>query len=101
MKHLLILVGIFLLLLAPGDAFACTCANPLPPRKELKKARAVFVGEVLEVKELTSANKLAEGKFLFAVRFRVDQYWKGITTPEVTILTDMPLGDCGRLNFED
>lgn len=34
-----------------GKANACICSEPLPPRKALKEAKAVFVGEVTDVQE--------------------------------------------------
>ena len=90
-----------LLLSNHASAFVCSCADPLPPTKELKKASAVFVGTVIDRRELTPASGLTEGKYLFAVRFRVEHYWKGISSSEITIKTNIPLGDCAYLNFEE
>jgi hypothetical protein len=82
-------------------AFACSCADPLPPRKEMKKVRAVFTGEVIEVKELTHLGELTDDKYLYAMKFKVEKYWKGIKHPEIVVLTNLPLGDCGNLCFEE
>lgn len=88
------LAGVLLL----GDAatYACSCIDPPPPLKELKKARAVFVGEVVEVEERIDI----DDEYRYIVKFKVERYWKGVKQPEIVILSNLPLGDCGRLYFE-
>jgi hypothetical protein len=51
-------------------------------------AKAVFVGEVLEVRAATKA-ELEQYSNSFIVRMRVERYWKGIKSGEVTVETDM------------
>jgi hypothetical protein len=52
-------------------------------------AKAVFVGEVLEVRESKQTDEVTP----YAVRFRVERYWKGVETNEITVHTD--LHGCG------
>jgi hypothetical protein len=51
-------------------------------------AKAVFVGEVLEVRPATKAER-EEYSNLYIVRMRVERYWKGIKSGEITVQTDM------------
>ncbi len=51
-------------------------------------ARAVFVGEVLEVREATRSER-EEYSSPFIVRMRVERYWKGIKSGEINVETDM------------
>lgn len=87
MKHLA--CGIFLLsLITLGGpaAYSCECGVKGSPHKELGKARVVFVGEVVEVKEGVSGEPNL-------VKFRVERYWKGVKGEFITISS--PGGLCG------
>ncbi len=95
-----ILLASYLTLSIP-DSYACSCADPLPPRKEMKKARAVFIGEVIDVKIHTHPERLTDDNYLYAVTFKVEKYWKGVKNPEIVIKTNLPLGDCGLLDFQE
>ena len=64
--------SVALLLLSADAAFGCVCDTPAVP-EALKRANAVFVGEVVSI-----VNRRA--------RFRVEQSWKGITGPEVSLV---------------
>ena len=55
-------------------------------------AKAVFIGEVLEVRVATKAEREEYSNF-YIVRMRVERYWKGIKSREVTVETD--LTGCG------
>jgi hypothetical protein len=48
----------------------------------------VFIGEVLEVREATKAER-EQYSNSFVVRMRVERYWKGIKSAEVNVETDM------------
>ncbi len=85
---LVLLTNPFVLINTVG--YACSCADPLTPRREMKKARAVFAGEVIEIKEeLTQSKELTDAKYLCTVRFKVERYWKGINSPEIVVLTNL------------
>jgi len=55
-------------------------------------AKAVFIGEVLEVREATKEEREEYSNF-YVVRMRVQRYWKGIKSGEVSVETD--LTGCG------
>jgi len=53
-----------------------------------RHAKVVFVGEVLEIAN-TPKQELEAGATQYAVRFRVDRYWKGVKASELIVHTDM------------
>jgi hypothetical protein len=87
-----------LLLLVPVVGRACGCfpsleamtGKPVPVRENVLRARdtskAVFSGEALS---LTSRDGL------FEVRFKVQRAWKGVSSPEVIVLTPIEDSHCG------
>jgi len=75
-----------LIALGMPDASACECGSKGTPHKELRKAKAVFVGEVIEVKGGVNNEP-------YLVKFNVEGYWKGVKEPSITILS--PGGLCG------
>jgi hypothetical protein len=62
------------------------------PRSRLHYAKAVFVGEVVEIGSTPRAQQEQCASAL-AVRFRVEQYWKGVNTKQITVHSD--LTGCG------
>ena len=78
------------LFLIPSLARACTCEvyGDGSPRSRMHYAKAVFVGEVLEVREATKSER-EEYSDAYMGRMRVDRYWKGIKSGEINIETDM------------
>ena len=76
--------------LAPTKAYSCTCEfyGDGSPRSVMHHAKAVFVGEVLEVREATKSER-EENSGPFIVRMRVEHYWKGIKSGEINVETDM------------
>jgi hypothetical protein len=63
---------IALLLMSANAALGCVCETPDVP-VALKRASAVFVGEVISI-----VNRRA--------RFKVERYWKGASYPEVSLV---------------
>ncbi len=91
------------LLLAFGSSLAYSCTCDLPSQRErFRKANAVFVGEVLELKkrsEIGTTDNLKD--FPYQVTFRVEKQWKGKRQSEVTALSDYEeLGLCNDLYLE-
>jgi hypothetical protein len=86
MKKTLITLFFGLLVLAPACACTCECKNREvnDPKEMLRKAKSVFVGEVIEWHE---ANKEEMHRYSnpIVVRVRVEQYWKGVKTQEILI----------------
>jgi hypothetical protein len=86
------LSAIFILtsLLVPSKTYSCTCEifGDGSPKSTKRYAKAVFFGEVLEVREATKAER-EQYSNSFVVRMRVERYWKGIESAEVNVETDM------------
>jgi len=78
------------LFLAPAVTRSCECEifGDGGPRSMKHHAKAVFIGEVLEVREATRAER-EEYSNAYIVRMRVERYWKGIESDQVTVETDM------------
>jgi hypothetical protein len=93
---LLTFSAIFILasFLAPAKAYSCTCEifGDGGPRSMKQHAKAVFIGEVLEVRAATKAER-EEYSNAYIVRMHVERYWKGIKSDEVAVETD--LTGCG------
>ncbi len=87
----LLLVG---LLAFPPKAAACSCIGPGTVQERKDGHHAVFDGTVIASK--------STGKSLFqsdvpAIKtsFRVHEVWKGLVTPELTVLTAESSASCG------
>ncbi len=61
--------------------YPCTC-EIMKPKKKLKEARAVFIGEVVEIGHNDKDNWAT-----VAVKFKVERYWKGIKESYATVVT--------------
>lgn len=76
------------LLFGAQHAYPCSCL-PRSPDKKLKESEAVFVGEAIAVSKDFQ-------KRTMAVKFKVERYWKGVTYPEVIVISSLPGGgSCG------
>ena len=89
-----LLAGV-VLLLASRAVSACDCSLPRPgkPIKQVvaearNKSRAVFSGTVVAIDR-------KPGDLYVAVRFEVEEFWKGALRKEVTVFTGQGGGDCG------
>lgn len=79
----------FLLLwLTAANVYACEC-DPPKAQKLFREAKAVFVGQVVEISESTVP--LAKGfpPHSYAVKFKVKEYWKGVKGSEITVHSDL------------
>ena len=61
--------------------YPCTC-EIMKPSKKLKEARAVFIGEVVEIGHNDKSRWAT-----VAVKFKVEKYWKGVKEPYITVVT--------------
>jgi hypothetical protein len=97
MKNLIrtILLLAFVALLSSA-VFPCEC-EIMKPSKKLRKAKAVFIGEVVEI----GRNDKSE-QATVSVKFKVERYWKGVKEQFVTVVgAPAAAGACGlpvRLN---
>lgn len=72
-----------------NNAFACSCVAPQTPSIALLESRAVFSGEVTEVRTLTDV-------YQKIVTINVDRIWKGAISSERTrLVTSVDTGGCG------
>src|SRR5260370_12391360 len=79
MKHfLLIALVLGCVLGGTSRAYACWCVRPEVP-DALKRANAVFLGEVLDIVEPKTANDDApiQDRF-FTIKFKIEKSWKGV-----------------------
>ncbi len=83
-----------LFVLGAHVAHACSCADRKSPLKELGRARAVFVGEVIEV-SVSKETPKDDPEFAFAVKFRVETFWKGIKSSEIVVSSSQGIVPCG------
>lgn len=82
---------LFLMVSFPSTSSACSCAEQQSVEEEFKQSKAVFSGEVLEVKENRSTN----GSMSNSVLFEVSKTWKGVDETQIIITTGVGGGDCG------
>ena len=72
---------------APAPLPATPAPAPTGAVEDLKRASAVFVGEVLNVRSYN--------EYVYHVTFRVHRAWKGSGTAKETIITPLLDGMCG------
>jgi len=68
---------LFISQLISRPVLACDCPAPESPKKEVKKATAVFVGEVI-----TDTDKNLNRTW---IEFKVERFWKGPKTKKITV----------------
>ena len=90
MKRLLLTnLALGCLMVIPSHANACFCIIPEVP-DALKRAKAVFLGEVVDIIEpkTTDENAPLPGRF-FTIKFKIQRSWKGVVagTREFSILS--------------
>lgn len=59
---LLLIVFAASLNIAPHSTYACSCAEPPPPKQALQEATAVFAGKVLEDEKTSTAKNFGQFK---------------------------------------
>lgn len=84
-----------LLLLCSATGWACSCLESGPPCQEFWKANAVFVGHVASIR--TESRGDFERK-INVVRLYVSGPFRGVSTPEVDVYTEV--SDGGSCGFE-
>lgn len=93
--------GLALLLVSNAvPAYSCRCAVETR-REDFKKASAVFVGKVLEIKKNENYDPQKDALALYEIRLKVVKRWKGAREPEIKILSNNgPQGACAGFTFE-
>jgi hypothetical protein len=83
-----ILLSIVLFAIATSGACTIEIRGDGGPGYMKRHAKVVLVGEVLDITD-TPKTDLEMGANRYSVRLRVDRFWKGVKTREVTVHTDM------------
>jgi hypothetical protein len=88
MRHAFIAALLLLVVVAPAStrACSCTCENRgiNNPKEMMRESKAVFVGEVLEIRESTPDEQRRHSDLAVA-RMRIEKFWKGVKTEEILI----------------
>lgn len=89
---------LFVCLCVAKTAVACTCVGESPNAfAELQGRDAVFVGKVMEVKEVQIPYKTEAGLFTveLEIKFRIKKYLKGPSGSTVSVRTNTGCCGCG------
>lgn len=76
---------------SPIPVQACSCAKLPGVEEELEQSKAVFSGEVINIKEKVNTS----GYRYKSVLLQVHHIWKGVKESQVIISTGLGGGDCG------
>ena len=85
---------LLLLLTISSAALACTCAGTRAPCQSYWEAKAVFVGTVIDGKEVTFKRQ-GYTESMLKVRFSIDEGFRGAEGAQIEVLTGYGGGDCG------
>lgn len=89
-QRTILLMVIMAVVLEATEAPGCTCPAPLPaPKVALKRAGAVFIGTVTEIKPSPLR------RYLLDVCVEIDRVWKGAVNPTMIVNTPNNEGGCG------
>ena len=86
-----IFIGIFIIGSFPSVTNACSIAELPSVEEQFKLSKAVFSGEVVDIKE----KKSLKGYTSKSVLFEVTNTWKGVEQSQIIITTGQGGGDCG------
>ncbi|WP_052640199.1 hypothetical protein [Zavarzinella formosa] len=78
---LLLIIGV-----AGQNLSACSCAAPPPPKAEMEWATAVCLAEVVKLED--------DGQY-WTVTLKVEKWWKGGESAELTVSTHKSGATCG------
>jgi hypothetical protein len=99
MRALILTVCIFVVLvLSASRVSACSC-DPPKPRKLFREARAVFVGEVVDIRESTVPLGKGFPSSSYAVTFKISKYWKGVKGANITVYSDLGGLECHQFAY--
>jgi hypothetical protein len=101
MRKTLLPTALFAIALSiPSASHACECYCHHPgmndPKEMERRAKVVFVGEIIAEREATQEDERTHSApYVFLVR--VERYWKGVKTPEISIsaIGELQPGCCG------
>jgi hypothetical protein len=80
-------------------SLSCEC-NIERHRKDFRKANAVFIGRVLDIKTNENYDSQKDDLAFYKIRLKVVKSWKGADASEITILSNNgPFSTCGGFEF--
>ena len=93
---LALIFGVLWFLGNPGQAYACSCAQPGSPSEELRESSAVFAGRVVSVRHTYDPDGRSVSRDDHsAIGFEVSAVWKGTVYEDKVITTPPTGGSCG------
>lgn len=92
---LFIITFISLLNYSPITSYACSCAGPNTVEEEFEQSAAVFSGKVVEIEDKSKNMFNRSSADPIAVKFEVEETWKGINQTQITVYTAMSSVSCG------
>ena len=91
-----LLVGALWLLGSTGQAYACSCAEPVSPTEALDTSAAVFAGRVVSVEGAFDPDKAPYSpEDRTTVEFEVGAVWKGAVHERMYVTTRPDGASCG------
>ncbi len=101
MKHLIsITCVVCVVILSAPAAYSCDCTVP-KLRRDYREATAIFVGKVVEVRFNQSSDDKTRRLHPMAVKLKVEKSWKGVRSPEITVITNEAITVCGGFEFRE
>lgn len=97
---LLILTFFISLYIAPTTSSACSCEKPSTVQEEFERSDAVFTGKVISGIDRSEEGVVQSSADLIAVKFAVQDIWKGINQTEVDVYTERGSSSCGYTFIE-
>ena len=93
---LALIFGVLWFLGNPGQAHACSCAQPGSPSEELRESSAVFAGRVVSVRHTYDPDGRSVSRDDHStIGFEVSAVWKGTVYEDMVITTPPTGGSCG------
>ncbi len=92
------LVMAFILNISVTETYACSCIQPGIAIEELNSSAIVFSGKVVDIKDENEDADIQSSADLLAIKFQVNESWKGVEETEVTVFTPRDSASCG-FNF--
>ncbi|MFJ7737699.1 hypothetical protein ACIQ2D_15400 [Lysinibacillus sp. NPDC097287] len=92
---LFVITFFFLFNFSPITSYACSCAKSYTVEEELEQSAAVFAGEVVEIVDKKKSMFNLSSTDPIAVKFEVEESWKGLNQTQVTVYTERYSASCG------
>nr|WP_236838635.1 hypothetical protein [Caldalkalibacillus salinus] len=80
---------------SPHTSYACSCAEPLPVNEEMERSAAVFSGKTVDMFDKNENSSTLSSADPIAVKFEVEESWKGVNQSQVIVYTVRESASCG------